>query len=74
MVGLIEAALKLVHRGIDLFVNEDQLPEIRNRREGDRLEKAFRQAHREWRRSPTPENKKVRDEALAALNRWSDRP
>jgi hypothetical protein len=67
--GLIAS---LIHRLVDLFVNEDQLPERLKRREGDKLEAAFHAAYREWRRAPTAENRRKRDEALATLRRWAD--
>lgn len=73
-MGDVGFVASLIHRIIDLVVDEDQLPEILKQREGNRLSKAFQDAHREWRRFPTADSKRKRDEALAALTRWADAP
>lgn len=70
-VGLVAKAVDTV---LSFVLDENGLGEWRKRREGNRLAADFQAAHRQWRRLPTPDNKRKRDEALAALARWSDAP
>lgn len=65
---------KLIDTVASWALDEEGLGEWKKRREGDKLAAEFQRAHKEWRKWPNQENKKVRDEALAALNRWSDAP
>jgi hypothetical protein len=55
-------------------LDENGLTEFKKRLESNRLSSAFKKAHAEWRRLPTPDNKRKRDDALAVLTRWSDAP
>lgn len=72
--GSVGPIAKLADTVLSWVLDEDGMGEWKKKREGDKLAKAFQVAHKEWRRWPTPENKKVRDDALAALTRWSDAP
>jgi hypothetical protein len=68
-VGLVAKAVDTI---MSWVLDEQGMGEWRKRREGDKLEAAFRAAYREWRRAPTAENRRKRDEALATLRRWAD--
>lgn len=70
-VGLVAKAVDTV---LSWVLDENGMGEWNKRREGNRLAAAFQSAHREWRLLPTPDNKRKRDDALAALTRWSDAP
>lgn len=70
-VGLVAKAIDTV---MSWVLDENGMGEWRKRREGDRLSAAFTRAHADWRRLPTPDNKRKRDEALADLSRWADAP
>lgn len=70
-VGLVAKAFDTV---MSWVLDENGMGEWRKRREGDRLSAAFKAAHAAWRRLPTPDNKRKRDDAREALIRWSDAP
>jgi hypothetical protein len=70
-VGLVAG---LIHRLVSLFVNEHELPEILHRRTGDKLAAEAQATYKAWRKHPTAETRMKRDEALAALVRWSNTP
>jgi hypothetical protein len=63
-VGLVAG---LIHRLVDLFVNEDQLPEIQKRRQ---LAAIRKEAHAALDREDYAEHRRL----VAALRRLSDSP
>lgn len=74
MMGDVGAVAKAIDTVMSWILDENGMGEWRKRREGNRLERDFALAHEAWRKNPTPENRKVRRDALAALERWADAP
>lgn len=71
-LSIIERILELANKVTGFALDENGLAAWKKRREGTALSAEFQKAHNAWVKNPTLETKGRRDEALAALTRWSD--